>query len=109
MTLRFHCFRGCHHNIHISELRRAHPIWFARGNDRHWGELEYRILHSRQGAPYLAVRKWDDKFSDKRTQHWRINPIGANLAILPGVDHAFDSLQAVKAWLANPLSQALDG
>jgi hypothetical protein len=85
----------------ISELKLAHPRYFAKGNAKFFGDVGYRILHSKHGAPYM-VRKtyaFTDMFDGVRKPHWRVNPIGANLAILPLVGESFDSLQAVKAWL----------
>lgn len=83
----------------MSELRQAHPMWFAKGNAKHHGDLGYRILHSKHGTAHLVRHMWNDRFSDKRIACWRINPIGANLEIQPKIADVFDSLEAAKAWL----------
>ena len=84
----------------ISELRQAHPMWFARGNAKYHGDLSYRILHDKQRRPYLVRYMWNDTYSKERTAHYRINPIGHSLAILPLVEVIFDNLEEVKIWLS---------
>ena len=86
----------------ISELRQAHPMWFARGNARYHGDLSYRILHDKQRRPYLVreTYAWSDMFGNERTAHYRINPIGHGLEILPLVEVIFDNLEEVKIWLS---------
>ena len=84
----------------ISELRRANPIWFARGNAKYHGDLSYRILHDKQHRPYLVRYMWNDKYSKERIAHWKINPTGPNLEILPKDDRQFATLGEVKKALA---------
>ena len=86
----------------ISELRQAHPKYFSKANIRAFGDMEYRILHSRQGYPYMVRRTyaWSDMFGNERTAHYRINPIGHGLEILPLVEVIFDNLEEVKIWLS---------
>lgn len=77
----------------ISELRQAHPTWFARGNAKYHGDLSYRVLHDKQHRPYLVRYMWNDKYSKERIAHWKINPIGTNLEIL-GFKDIRDSLKS---------------
>ena len=87
--------------LRMAELRKAHPLWFASGNAEFFGDLEYRILHSKQGNPYLVRRtsQWSDMFGMEKTQCWRINPIGADLEIGDLIDRQFRTLSDVKEWL----------
>jgi len=39
-------------------------------------------------------------FGNERTAHYRINPIGHGLEILPLVEVIFDNLEEVKIWLS---------
>jgi len=74
--------------LRISELRQAHKKWFARGNQAFFADLGYRILHDKQGTPYLVrhTEAFTDMFTGVRVPHWRINPIGPNLEIKNMVD-----------------------
>jgi len=87
--------------LRMSELRQAHPVWFAPGNKEMFGDLEYRILHNKQHNPYLVRRTqaWTDMFGQAPVQHWRLNPIGPNLEIKSLVEQSFPTLDAAKEWL----------
>ncbi len=82
----------------IAELRRANPRWFDKANVRFSGDVEYRVLHSKQGKPYLVRRTYafTDMFGGKRIAHYRINPIGDSLDILSLDDRCFATLADVK-------------
>ena len=82
----------------IAELRRANPRWFASGNARFFADFEYRVLHSKQGNPYLVRRTYayTDMFGSERIAHYRINPIGDSLDILSLDDRCFATLADVK-------------
>ena len=69
--------------LRMAELRKAHPLWFASGNAEFFGDLEYRILHSKQGNPYLVRRtnQWSAMFGREKTQCWSINPIKGQISL----------------------------
>ena len=85
----------------ISELRQAHKLWFSRESIRFFGDLEYRILHSKAGTPYLVRRTYgfSDMFTGVRTAHYRLNRIDPDLRFAPLEEEVFPTLQTVKAWL----------
>ena len=87
--------------MRISEVRQANPKWFERGTMQLFGDREYRILHSKEGAAYLVRRTiaWTDMLAQAPIEHWRLNPIGPDLAIENLVEQRFPTLQAVKQWL----------
>lgn len=84
--------------IALHDVRQANPMYFARGNARFFGDINYRILHDKQGTPYLVTNTyaWSDMLDGDRLAHYRIHPIGANLAILPLDDRTFATLADVK-------------
>jgi hypothetical protein len=85
----------------ISELRQAHTLWFSRENIRFSGDLQYRILHSKAGTPYLVRHTYgfSDMFTGVRTAHYRLNRIDSDLRFAAVEEEVFPTLQAVKAWL----------
>lgn len=85
----------------ILEVRQANRKWFGGGNKKFFGDICYRVLHSKTGKPYLArkTHAWSDIFGKKRVIHWRLNPIGELLEIRPLIDNVFPDLWAVKKWL----------
>ena len=87
--------------LEIEELIKAHPLWCARGNAEFFGDLQYKILHNKQGNPYLVrlTNQWSDMFGEKLTQCWRINPIGADLEIKPLIAQRFRTQSDVEEWL----------
>ena len=89
--------------LRMAELRKAHPIFFARGNAEIFGDREYRILHSKQGVPHLVRRtqQWSDMFGNNPVQCWRVNPISSDLDIEDLVEQQFHTLSDVKEWLKN--------
>jgi hypothetical protein len=89
--------------LRMAELKKEHPRWFARGTAEIFGDKEYRILHSKQGNPYLVRRtqQWSDMFGNPLTQCWRINLIEADLKIGRLIDREFHTLSDVKEWLKN--------
>ncbi len=86
----------------LSQVKAAQPEWFSRKNKRFFGDVNYRILHSRpEGKPYLvrATYQWSDMFGQTRTLRYRVNPLRDDLTIAPLVEQAFSDLDAVKEWL----------
>jgi hypothetical protein len=88
--------------LRIAELRAAHQEYFSRENIRFFDDLEYKILHNKQQEPYLVrlTYGWSDMFGGERIAHWKINPIGQNLELLPFDDRIFRTLADVKKALA---------
>jgi len=87
--------------IALYDVGVANPGYFSSENIRFFGDINYRILHDKQGKPYL-VRKtyaWTGMFGDDPIAHYRINPIGANLDILPLDDRTFATLAEVNTAL----------
>ncbi len=84
--------------LRITDIRQAHPRFFERSTVRAFGDISYRVLHDKQRQPYLVryTCAWTDMFGGERVPHWRINPIGPNLEILPLDDRIFTTLTAVK-------------
>ena len=89
--------------VRISDVRQANQHWFSLGNQRFFGDMEYRVLHSRQGNPYLVRRTkmWSDMFGQKPTQVFRVNCLNPDLSIGELEDPIFSSLSDVKVWLKN--------
>ena len=85
----------------ITELRQAHPSYFSRVNIKLFGDKEYRILHSKDGNPYLVrlTQQWSDMFGHPPVECYRVNPIGSNLKIEEVIKEQFETLQDVKDWL----------
>jgi len=85
----------------ITELRQAHPSYFSRVNIKLFGDKEYRILHSKDGNPYLVrlTQQWSDMFGHPPVECYRVNPIGPNLKIEEVIKEQFETLQDVKDWL----------
>jgi len=71
--------------VSIADVRQANPMWFDKRTVRFMGDINHRILHDKQRQPYLVrlTYAWTDMFGGERIAHWVINPIGANLEILP--------------------------
>ena len=85
----------------ITALRQANARWFSPESIKFSGDLEYRVLHGKSKTPYLVRRTyaWTNMFDGIRKSHWRINPIGVDLAILGLNDEIFLSLDDVKQTL----------
>ena len=86
----------------LSEVQQANDKWFSRGNKRLFGDINYRILHGKDGEPYLVRStnyQWSDMFGRVKTICWRINLLSDELKILPLVSTQFKSLDDVKDWL----------
>jgi len=87
----------------LRQVKQAQPEWFSRDNKRFFGDVSYRVLHSKAtGDPYL-VRKtsaFTDMFGQSKRYHYRINPLDSStLKIQPLIDSEFGDLWAVKRWL----------
>lgn len=87
--------------VRLAAVRNANPTWFAQGNKEFFGDIEYRILHSKQHVPYLVRQTyaWSDMFGQNPVAHWRVNPIGPNMKIENLIDTEFSTLCDVKEWL----------
>ena len=86
----------------LSELKQANVQWFARGNKKFFGDVSYKVLHSKKtGEPYLirSTYAWSDMLGSKRTLHYRINSIKEDRTIGHLIDNIFSDIYAVKAWL----------
>ena len=86
----------------LSDVRAAQPEWFSRKNKRFFGDVSYKVLHSKKtGEPYLVrgTYAWTDMFGSPRRLHYRINPLDDKLDIRPLVDVIFADLWEVKRWL----------
>ena len=85
----------------LSEVKRANDGWFSRGNKKFFNDIAYRILHGKDGAPYLvrSTYQWSDMFGGAKTVCWRINPLSSELKILSLVNTEFKSLDDVKEWI----------
>jgi hypothetical protein len=85
----------------LSELKQHNALWFDKGNKRFFGDVSYKVLHSKvTGKPYLvrSTYAWTDMFGAAKRLHYRINPING-FEIGPLVDKKFKDLDAVKFWL----------
>ena len=88
--------------VSIADVRQANPMWFDKRTVRFMGDINHRILHDKQRQPYLVrlTYAWTDMFGGERIAHWKINPIGQNLELLPLDDRIFRTLADVKKALA---------
>ena len=87
--------------VTMREVRQANRTWFGDGNEKFFNDINYQIVHSVSGKPYLArsTYAWTDMFGGKRKFHWRLNPIDDVLKIRPLIDDVFSDLDAVERWL----------
>ena len=87
--------------VTMQEVRQANRTWFSDGNQKFFGDVSYRIVHSVSGKPYLArsTYVWSDMFGGNWKLHWRLNPIDDVLKIKSLIDGVFPDLDAVEDWL----------
>ena len=87
--------------VTIQEVRRANRTWFGDGNQKFFGDLDYSVVHSVSGKPYLcrSTYAWSDMFGRKRKLHWRLNPLDDVLKIGSLIDDVFSDLDDVERWL----------
>jgi hypothetical protein len=86
----------------LREIKEHNQQWFAGGNKRFFGDVNYKAYYGKAtGNRYLvrATFAWSDMFGQPRKLHYRINPIGENFEILPLIDTTFRDIFAVKDWL----------
>ena len=85
----------------LSDVKQANDSWFSPKNKRFFGDIDYRVLHGKEGETYLvrSTYQWSDMFGRPKTICWRINLLSDELKILPLVDTVFKSLDSVKDWL----------
>ena len=88
--------------LSIADVRQANPMYFSKENTKFSGDISCRVLHDKQRQPYLVrlTYAWTDMFGGERIAHWVINPIGANLEILPHLLARFATLADVKKILS---------
>jgi hypothetical protein len=84
-------------SITLADVKGNNPHWFNPRNKRFFGDLSYRILHSK-GKAYLVrlTNAWSDMFGQPKQPHYRINPISDQLEILPLLEGKFDTIEEVK-------------
>jgi len=85
----------------LSDVKQANDGWFSRKNKAFFGDIDYRVLHGKDGEPYLvrSTYQWSDMFGQPQKVSWRINLLSDELKIMPLVDTVFNSLDSVKDWL----------
>ena len=86
----------------LSDVKAAQVHWFDKGNKAFFNDIDYRVLHGKvSGNPYLvrSTYAWSGMLGAPRRITWRINPLNANLFILPLIDNGFKTLDDVKGWL----------
>ena len=86
----------------LKELSCANPGWFNHGNKKFFHDVEYMVLHGTNGHPYLvrSTYAWTDMFGGKKTLHYRVNELDANLKIGGLVETQFADMNEVKDWLS---------
>ena len=96
--------------LRISEVRQANPTWFSLKNKRFFGDIEYRILHSRDGEPYLTRKSYmfSDMFGGQRKAVWILNQINTDLTIGNRYGDVFLTLDDAKHWLHVGIVHKLD-
>ena len=87
--------------VTLNRVRRANRQWFAPGNAGFFNDKEYRILHDKEGKPYLvrSTTAWTDMFGQKPRLHCRINSLNADLSIGPLLDGEHTNWDAAQDWL----------
>ncbi len=91
----------------LTDLKIHNTQWFARGNKKFFGDVSYRVMHSKKtGEPYLvrSTYMWSDMFGQPKKLVYRINHIGrpnAKYKIGSLLDDIFPSFGSVKEWLKN--------
>lgn len=85
----------------LTAVRQAQPDWFSRGNKRFFGDVNYRVLYSRNSGPYLIrlTAQWSDMFGQPKTYRYRINKLNEDLTIGGLLDVEFHDLRLVKSYL----------
>jgi len=87
--------------VTMQEIRQANRIWFGNGNEKFFGDVDYSVVHSVSGKPYLlrSTYAWTDMFGGKRKLHWRLNSLDDVLKIGSLIDDVFSDLDDVERWL----------
>ena len=104
--------------LRIAELRQANPRWFSKENKQFFGDIDYSILHSKGGSPYLlrSTFMWSDmkinrliaKSLQKTELHelqvplgfvYRLNTINPDMSIGSLIDQIFKTRNMAKEWL----------
>ena len=87
--------------IKLADLKAKHPKWFSRGNKRFFGDVNYWIIHSKSGKPYLlrATYQWSDMFGEPKKLYYRINKIEEDLSIGKMFDNMFTTRESAKEFI----------
>jgi hypothetical protein len=86
----------------LADVKAKQPEWFSRKNKRFFGDVSYKVLHSKvTHKPYLvrSTYQWSDMFDQAKTLRYRVNELKEDLSIGPLLDKQFRDLDAVKEWL----------
>jgi hypothetical protein len=90
--------------VRIADVRRANGMWFSSKNQRLFNDVEYRVLHTKDGNPYVVrlTGMFSDMFDGHLKYVYKINPIlEPSLTVGIMVDRDFNTLDEVKEWLKN--------
>ena len=88
--------------LRIAELRQANPSWFSKENKQFFGDVDYSILHSKGGSPYLLRKTfmWSDMLDRMHMGAvYRLNTINPDLSIGSLIDQIFMIRSMAKEWL----------
>ena len=88
--------------VTLSDVRAAQPNWFSRKNKRFFGDIQYWVLHSPKGKPYLlrSTFMWSDMFGQPKTIRYRVSAIKPDTLEVDGlVDEIFHTREAAKEWI----------
>ena len=86
----------------LQDVIRHNKRWFAKGNQRFFQDMNYRLQLGASGKAYLVrgTAGWSDMFDGVKKWHFRINPVSEEYRILSLVGEIFKDSNEVDAWLA---------
>jgi len=89
--------------VTIADVRQANGMWFSSKNQSLFNDLEYRVLHTKNGNPYLVrlTGMFSDMFDGQLKHVYKINHLEHDLHVGLLVDRDFNTLDEVKEWLKN--------
>lgn len=88
--------------VTIAQVRAAQPNWFSRKNKRFFGDIQYSVLHSKGGKPFLlrSTFMWSDMFGRPKQISYRVSRINAETLHIEGlVDTIFHTRDDAKDWI----------
>lgn len=88
----------------MAQVRAAQPEWFSRGNKRFFGDCGYKVLTGKVSHKPFLIRgtfAWTDMFGSPKKLHFHVNRLNDDLTVGLLTDDTFNSLDAVKDWLAS--------